>query len=387
MLHVAVRKAFASGFDLDVDWRSDGEVVCLFGPSGAGKSLTLQCLAGLSRPDAGRIEHDGRTLFDDRQRIDLRPRARRVGYVFQGYALFPHLSVRANVEFGLRGRRSGDRRRRSGDLMEQLGLAAVAGRRPEQLSGGQQQRVALARALAPDPSLLLLDEPFSALDAPLRRQLREDLGPILRQYAGSTVVVTHDLAEAFQLADRLVLYDRGRVIQSGGRDAVFSTPASARAAQLLGFRNVLRGRVESVEAGLAVVTWAGHRLSAPIPPSLSARLGVGAEVTLLIRPEHVRLVRKDRPPPRHDRLNLLGTSLIECLDHGPTYSLRMAVGAREGGTTEILEVQVPRLVYRLLRLDQDRHWEVAIQPGAIQLAPSVPELPTGGVAEMTTRLR
>ena len=171
-LDVAIRKRFP-GFEIDVHWTAGDGVAALFGPSGAGKSLTLACLAGLVRPDAGRIVVDDRVLFDAAARIDVPPQQRRVGYVFQGYALFPHLSVAENVGFGLRDRARAERERRVAEVLERLGLGDLGTRRPAELSGGQRQRVALGRALAIDPAVLLLDEPLSALDVPLRRALRE----------------------------------------------------------------------------------------------------------------------------------------------------------------------------------------------------------------------
>ncbi len=145
------------GFTLDIEWSAGDGTVVLFGPSGSGKTLTLHCLAGLVRPDRGRIEVNRRALFDSTAGVDLPPQARRLGYVFQGYALFPHLTVAENVAFGLHGRPRADRAARTGEVLERLGLAGLAPRYPRQLSGGQQQRVALGRALAPDPELVLLD--------------------------------------------------------------------------------------------------------------------------------------------------------------------------------------------------------------------------------------
>ena len=205
------------GFTLDVAWTAGDGVVVLFGPSGSGKSLTLRCLAGLERADGGRIAINGRTFFDAAAGVDLRPQERRLGYVFQGYALFPHLTVGQNIAFGLRGRPRGEQRRRAAEVIERLGLGGLEHRAPRELSGGQQQRVALGRALAVDPELLLLDEPLSALDAPLRRQLRDDLERTLRDWRIPTVLVTHDLSEAYQLADRVIVYDHGRVIQASSK--------------------------------------------------------------------------------------------------------------------------------------------------------------------------
>src|SRR5213594_4711375 len=199
---VAITKRFP-GFTLDVSWEAEQSVLGLFGPSGAGKTLTLQCLAGLVRPDQGRIVVNGTVFFDGEGGVDVPTQERRLGYVFQGYALFPHLSVADNVGYGLHDRPREERQRRTTEVLDWLGLGDLAGRRPRELSGGQQQRVALGRALAVDPELLLLDEPLSALDAPLRRQLRQELMAILREWGKATVLVTHDLAEAFQLAEHV----------------------------------------------------------------------------------------------------------------------------------------------------------------------------------------
>src|SRR5262249_5362179 len=208
-LDVQVGKRLGA-FPLDVAWQAGDEVVALFGPSGAGKTLTLQCLAGLVRPDRGRIVVNGRVFLDRDAGIDVPPQHRRLGYVFQGYALFPHLSVEDNVAYGLRGRPLAERRRRATLGMGRLGLGERARRGPRAPSGAQQQRGAVGRALPADPELPLRDEPLSALDAPLRRQLRRELMSVVREWGQATVLVTHDLAEAFQLADRVVVYEGGR---------------------------------------------------------------------------------------------------------------------------------------------------------------------------------
>src|SRR2546426_9383769 len=174
---VAITKRFP-GFTLDVSWEAEQSVLGLFGPSGAGKTLTLQCLAGLVRPDTGRIVVGERVFFDAAAGVDLSPQQRRIGYVFQGYALFPHLTVWKNIAFGLQGRPRADRTRRAAEVIERLGLRGLEQRDPRELSGGQRQRGALRPAPAIDPALPLLDEPLSALDAPLRRALRDELREI-----------------------------------------------------------------------------------------------------------------------------------------------------------------------------------------------------------------
>jgi molybdate transport system ATP-binding protein len=212
VLSVALTKRL-EGFTLDIAWTGTERVVALLGPSGSGKTVTLHCLAGLLRPDQGRIELDGTVLFDAESGIDVPTRARRLGYVLQGYALFPHLTVEQNLAYGLHAWPRAKRAKRVAEVLERLGLSPLALRHPRELSGGQQQRVALGRALAPDPAILLLDEPLSALDAPLRRQLRAELVATLREWDTTTVLVTHDLSEAYELADQIVVYERGRVLQ------------------------------------------------------------------------------------------------------------------------------------------------------------------------------
>jgi molybdate transport system ATP-binding protein len=230
-LEVAIRTR-AGDFNLAADFEAPVGITTLFGPSGAGKTLTLRCIAGLNRPDGGRIGLRGRILFDSETGVDLPTRLRRVGYLFQQYALFPHLNVLGNVTFGLDGR-ADERGARAAELLRLVGLTDYERRRPRDLSGGEQQRVALARALAPAPELLLLDEPLSALDDRVRRRLRTELRRVHEVTQVPMVIVTHNQAEMRELSDWVVLYDAGRVLRSGPTDEVLRDPGSAEAADLL----------------------------------------------------------------------------------------------------------------------------------------------------------
>ena len=373
MIEVTLRKALP-GFTLDVAWAAGDEVVTLFGPSGAGKSLTLQCLAGLTRPDAGRVVVDGRVFDDAAAGIHLPPQARRLGYVFQGYALFPHLTVAENVGFGLRGRPGSERRHRTADILAQLGLGDLAGRFPRELSGGQQQRVALGRAIAPDPAVLLLDEPLSALDAPLRRQLRDELRALVAGLQRTVVLVTHDLGEAYQLGDRLVLYEAGRVVQAGPKAEVLGRPASETVARLIGLRNVVRGTVVKTAPDRVEIAWRGHTVEAVNSPTAPFQAAPGTSVAFMVRPEHVRLIRKDRvsPDPGH-HMNLLRGEIVEAIDHGTSWTLlfRIAAPGPPGQGAYDLEVEVPHLVYEILDIGRDREWEVSMHRGALQVLAGV----------------
>jgi molybdate transport system ATP-binding protein len=220
-------------FDLEVSFEAHQGITALFGPSGAGKTLTLRTIAGLTRPESGRIELDRRILLDTSAGVDLPPRSRRIGYVFQQYALFPHLSVVRNVGYGIGDLPAEERRERIAALLELVGLAGLEKRRPAQLSGGQQQRVALARALATQPDLLLLDEPFAAVDLRVRRKLRAELRRIHEVTGTPMLLVTHDLTEVRQLSDWLVLVDEGRVRRSGPVSTVLADPTDPLLNELL----------------------------------------------------------------------------------------------------------------------------------------------------------
>ncbi len=372
MLALSIEKRLP-GFTLDAAWEAGEDVVALFGPSGAGKTLTLQCLAGLVRPDEGRIVVNGTVFFDRDAGVDVPTQKRRLGYVFQGYALFPHLSVADNVGYGLHDRPREERRRQTAEVLERLGLGDLAGRRPHELSGGQQQRVALGRALAVDPELLLLDEPLSAMDPPLRRQLRLELMAVVREWGKATVLVTHDLAEAFQLADRVVVYEAGRVVQQAPKTELLSAPASERVARLMGVRNILSGTVLKASPDRIQLRWRGQTLEAVNSPTRSYLPEPGAPLAFFIRPEYVRLIRKDHAPAdAAHHMNLMAGRVAGEADFGTTWTLYFRLdepGLPAQGDHD-LEIEVPRMVYEILEIARDRHWQLSIHRGSIHVLPS-----------------
>ncbi len=263
----------------------DSELFVLLGASGSGKSTILRLIAGLSTPDSGRIWLHGRDV------TDLQPQERGIGFVFQNYSIFRHMSVGENIEFPLKIRKvaKAEREKRREQLLDLVGLGGLGNRYSHQLSGGQQQRVALARALVHEPSVLLLDEPFGALDVKIRGQLRRNLKEIQRQLRVTTILVTHDQEEAFELADRVGLMERGELLEVGEPEALYARPHTLFGATFLGAGTVLVGRARDGEAKLG-------SLSLPIPPEVEHE--DDARVRVLVRPEQVALsaVTSAEPP-------------------------------------------------------------------------------------------
>lgn len=251
-LHVEAAARF-DGFRLDVELDArEGRCLALAGPSGAGKSTVLRVIAGLRRPQHGRVTCGGDTWLDTAKRIDVPPDRRGCGYLFQDHALFEHLTAAQNVAFGLRGLSRRERRRRGEELLERFGMSDRAHSRPHSLSGGERQRVALARALAREPRVLLLDEPLSALDARTRAGATRELSRVLREAGVPTVLVTHDFAEAAVLGDEVAVIDGGRVVQRGTAGGLAARPASAFVADFTG-AVVLTGIAHPAAGGLTVV--------------------------------------------------------------------------------------------------------------------------------------
>ena len=294
---------------------SDGELMALVGPSGSGKTTILRVIAGLASAAKGRIDCAGEAWFDSALRVNLPPHRRRVGFVFQSYALFPHLTARQNVAAAMRHLPAAERAAAADALLDRVHLAGREERRPAPLSGGQQQRVAGARALPRDPAVLLLDEPFSAVDRATREKLYRELVGLRASLAIPIVLVTHDLDEASLLADRLTVLHRGRTLQSGTPREVLRTPASVTVARLAGTRNVFSGMVErhDAEPARTWLRWGGLVLEARPQP----RFPPLASVAWTIPPGDIILHRRDRPS-RGEHENPVPGTIGECLVLGET---------------------------------------------------------------------
>ena len=246
-IYVDIEKDLGS-FCLKAKFEAGNETLSLLGASGCGKSMTLRCIAGIVTPDRGKIIVDGVTLFDSEQKINLTPQQRHTGLMFQNYALFPNMTVLQNIHSGAKRERDTDKRKEMiRTVMERFDLSALADRYPHQLSGGQQQRVALARILVSSPRILLLDEPFSALDSHLRFKLEQEVRQVIRQFGKTVILVSHDRDEVYRMSDSIAIMDGGEIQAIGSRCEVFKNPQTRRGAILTGCKNI--SAIERLENG------------------------------------------------------------------------------------------------------------------------------------------
>jgi molybdate transport system ATP-binding protein len=340
-----------------------GELLALVGPSGSGKSTILRTIAGLYRPAAGRVAVDAEAWFDRAAGISLAPHRRRAGLVFQSYALFPHLTALGNVATALGHLPRGERRARAAQLLELVHLAGLEARRPAELSGGQQQRVAVARALAREPKVLLLDEPFSAVDKVTRQRLYRELAELRRELRMPVVLVTHDLDEAIMLADRMTVLHRGRTLQSGPPLEIMARPHNPEVARLVDLKNVFDGTVAEhrADAGVTLVAWAGYRLEARLQPAYVP----GQPITWAIPTASVILHRRDRPS-RGERENPVQGVVTEFVPLGENAS----VAVRVDGAPELpLFMTIPTHVARRNRIRLGERVTASLLAEAIHLMP------------------
>ncbi len=364
-LHAAVRLRRES-FTLDAALSASAGVTALLGPSGAGKSLTLQAIVGLAAIEAGRVTLNGRTLTDTRAGVALPPRLRRVGYVPQSYALFPHLSVADNIAYGLpRGLDRTARAKRVGDLLALGRLLGYEKRRPRDLSGGEAQRVAILRALAAEPDALLLDEPFSALDTPTRVAMRGDLGALIATSGQApALLVTHDLAEARALAARLALLVDGRIIVEGPIEEALAAPPTLRAARLLGWSAALPVAAYEMADGAALLTLAGGRRLALDASAVAPGARGKPDGALALRPERLLIARDDNDSDEDLARDALRGVIHAARDDGGALLARVSL---DGAGGEPLELALTPREWAALGLAAGLRVTLTPLPGALRL--------------------
>jgi molybdate ABC transporter permease protein len=354
-LEIEIEKRLEN-FTLNVQMTAGRGARGLLGPSGAGKSMTLRLIAGVAAPDRGRIVLNGRTLFDGENSANEPPARRRIGVVFQDYALFPHMTVEENVGFGLHELARGERERRVQWQLERMHISELAGRYPDQISGGQRQRVAIARSMAIEPEALLLDEPFAALDPHLRRQMEERLRADLAGFSGVVVFVTHDMEEAFRFCSDLTVLSEGRVLASGPRQQLFENPRSVAAAQLTGCKNIAGARRVDDQT-IEVPAWECRlRLAA------SSRGAIGH---VGYRSHHLRF-EPDGFEPEHEA-NVFACWLIETSEapHETTLYLRLHRAPLPGDAPH-LQADLPKEAWRALS-GKPQPWKIQLDPARLLL--------------------
>ena len=241
-LYIDIVKELSS-FKLDVSMNSNGGIIGFLGASGSGKSMTLKCIAGLERPSKGKIIVNNKVLFDSEKKIDIKTKDRKVGFLFQNYALFPHMTIKDNIEISLDKMSKDEKSKLSSKYIKKFGLEGLENRYPWQLSGGQQQRVALARALITSPDILLLDEPFSALDNHLRASMEREIIELLKDYEGTVVFVTHDIGEAYRVCNKIIVFDSGIAKNIKDKNELFESPSSLSEAKITGCKNISTAKI------------------------------------------------------------------------------------------------------------------------------------------------
>jgi molybdate transport system ATP-binding protein len=362
----------AKGFQLDVSLCCEAGITVLFGASGAGKTLTLDCVAGFHKPDQGRILLDDKILFDAASGLSLPPQRRGVGYVFQNYALFPHMTVGQNLSFGIQHLPPVERGRRIHEQLTRFGIADKAAQHARELSGGEKQRASIARALITQPNILLLDEPVRGLDFPLRAEFYDVLRQVRDEHRIPILLVTHDADEAYLLADQIAVIEHGGIVQCDSAEVIFRQPVSASVARLLGITNVFQGEIEALDpmAGTTRVRAGALLLTLPYLPG---RLR-GDAVDFCVRSELARVHARDAAPS--GAANLLPAHL-HAEQLSPTAArLSFEIGEDQrdskGAKLERLahfEVTVSRQMYEAQKMKERRPWLVEIPPDAAHVFP------------------
>jgi len=339
-LSVRIRKSFlgerASSFTLEVDFTAAAGFTILFGASGAGKTTLLDCIAGLQTPEAGRVTIGQTVLFDSGSGVNLSPNRRSVGYLLQSLALFPHMTVRQNVRYGLNGLHESERQSRCGEILELFRISAMAERRPEEISGGERQRAALARTLVTRPRVLLLDEPLTALDAVTKSQILDDLRAWNNQHRIPILYVTHQREEAFALGENVIAIDGGRIVARGSPHEVLQRPQSETVAQLAGFENIFDCTfvADHPEQGTMTCHVAGSTLDLEVPlsrvdRSRTLRIGIRAGDILLASSAPQGLSARNVFPGTITSLQQRDVMMVARVNCGAEFEVHLTPAARE----------------------------------------------------------
>lgn len=356
-LAVHARKSFGA-FTIDVDLSPAAEITVLFGASGAGKTTLLDCIAGLTAPDRGRIKAGRTTLFDSEARINLPPSRRSVGYVFQDLALFPHLSARENIEYGLAALPASEREQRVQAIAQSFGIAELMGRRPAELSGGQRQRVAVARTLVTRPRVLLLDEPLAGLDAPTRSRLMQDLRAWNSEQRIPILLVTHSREEVFALAETVVVMEHGRIVAQGTPEQALEAAQRESVASLTGYENIFDAKVEALHPASGTMTCriAGTQfaLEVPlgrVPEGARVRIGLRAGDILLATARPEQISARNILAGRVQALEQVDVTVTARVDCGAIFETHLTPGARDA-----LALAPGREVWLVVKTHSCRVW-------------------------------
>jgi molybdate transport system ATP-binding protein len=335
-LAVDIRKRLSAGFALEANFIAAAGITILFGRSGSGKTTLLNCIAGLLRPEAGRIALDARVLFDGDAKIDLPPAQRAVGFLFQDLALFPHLTAQQNVEYGLAKMPAKARRERAASILDAMRVGNLAARKPAQISGGEKQRVALARSLVTDPAMLLLDEPLAALDAITKSAIVADLRAWNAAHGIPIIYVTHSLEEAFAVGEAVVVLESGKIIARGSPLEVLDAPRQETIAQLAGFENIFAATVAAIHEDRGTMTCAlsGSAMELEVPLTHAA---TDTQLRVAIRAGDI-MIATQRPHHISARNVFVGTiaairtkghRTMVTVDAGRSFEVQMTLGARD----------------------------------------------------------
>lgn len=339
LLRVRVSKMFPAGRDDDgqflvsAEFQAEAGITVILGPSGSGKTTLLDCIAGVTRPEEGRIAVGERVLFDSSANVDLSPARRHVGYVFQTLALFPHLTAQQNVEYGIEHLALAERRRRSDAMLEAMRILALRARKPRDISGGERQRVALARALVTEPSVLLLDEPLAALDVPTKSRIIDDLRTWNERQRIPILYVTHSREEVFALANRVVVLEAGSIVAEGSPYEVLERPRHETVAQWAGFENVFDARVVADHEQRGTTTVAAGRVQLEIPlvgeGECPVRLGIRAGDILLATQEPVGISARNVIRGKIVSLTRRDTMVVAQVECGVKFEVHVTPHASE----------------------------------------------------------